>query len=83
MMLNCDMSMLKNLTDVSKYGEVRGCTYKTCKTVTPGESNTAVWVKKFAADNALFMEKFGKAFQKMIRHGYTNLQDVDPYKGFG
>ncbi|XP_067927931.1 putative ascorbate peroxidase [Watersipora subatra] len=75
MMLNSDVSLLKNLTDVSS-GRVRGCKYNTCKTVSPSKANTAYWVKKFAKDNSLFLQEFGKAFQKVISHGYSSLKDV-------
>ena len=82
-MLNADMSLLKNLTDVSSNGQVRGCKYNTCKDVDSEVANTAYWVKQYAKDNALFVQKFARAFQKMISHGYTNLKDVTPGSSFG
>lgn len=83
MMLNVDMSLIKNLTRVDSSGRVRGCTYSTCKAVDSTTIKTGYWVKQFAADNKLFLQEFGKAFQKMISKGYTKLKAVDSSPVFG
>lgn len=69
MMLNADMALIMEMTEVTSDGEVTGCTYETCFKV---DDDGASWVREFAADNELFLREFGAVFEKMIEHGYSS-----------
>jgi len=70
MMLNADMALIMEMTDVTSDGEVTGCTYDTCSKV---EDEGAEWVREFAADNEFFLREFGAVFEKMIQQGYSSV----------
>jgi len=71
-MLNSDMCLVKDLGTITSEGEV-ACTYDECP---DAPLDVLDWVKAFALDNDLFLVEFGKAFQKMINHGSSNLNDL-------
>lgn len=72
MMLNSDMSLIKDLSNITTSGKV-SCEYDAC-----GDANadTLTWVKSYAADNTLFISEFSNAFQRIITNGYTNLVEI-------
>ncbi|CAH1786262.1 unnamed protein product [Owenia fusiformis] len=69
LMLNADMCLFKEMELSSGTGE-SGCPYS--GTNACPNSAAAGIVQEFANDNALWIQEYGAAFQKMIATGYTS-----------
>ena len=68
-MLNADMALIFDISNMTSEGKVIGCVYETCQ-APPGE--TRDWSVVYANDNEYFLEQFGYAFTKMVNHGYES-----------
>ncbi|CAH1780376.1 unnamed protein product, partial [Owenia fusiformis] len=68
LMLNSDMCLAKNL---QLTGAVAGCTYDNC-----ADATTNSKVVEYANDNQLWVDDFAAVFQKMIEHGWNDLEDM-------
>ena len=74
MMLNADMALIIDVSNMTSEGEVIGCVYDTCD---PAPGDTRDWAHIYANDNEYFLEQFGYAFTKMINHGYDTSELSD------
>ena len=74
MMLNADMALIIDVSNMTSEGEVIGCVYDTCD---PAPGDTRDWAYIYANDNEYFLEQFGYAFTKMINHGYDTSELSD------
>ena len=74
MMLDADMALIFDVSNMTSEGEVIGCVYDTCENA-PGDVRD--WAYIYANDNEYFLEIFVLTFTKMIYHGFNSSELSD------
>lgn len=73
-MLSSDMCLLKSFTVSQADGSDVSCEYDSC----PDNSETASYVRAYAADHDAFIADFGPVYSKMLEIGYKQGELEDP-----
>ena len=74
MVLDADMTLIFDVSNMTSEGDVIGCVYDTGENAPGGVRD---WAYIHANDHEYFLEIFGLTFTKMINHGYKSSELSD------